>query len=340
MHKYNLEKWQHKHEFAFENKQAEKRTKIVFLFTVVTMVVEIVAGTLYGSMALLADGWHMGTHTAAFLITLFAYRYAREHAEDEQYSFGTGKVNVLGGFASAVALAAVALFMIIESIDRFAHPVEIGFNESIFVAIIGLTVNFISALLLKDDHHHHHHGHDHHHEEEHHLHEHKHEEHDHDHDDHDEHEHEEEHHEDHNLRAAYMHVIADALTSLMAIFALLAGKYLSWFWLDPFMGIVGGLVIIRWAYGLLQQTSPILLDASIETPLKKKIIQKIEKDKDNLVADIHIWKIGTEDYAAIISIVTHFPQEIEHYKNLIHDFHLSHVTFEVNVCKEKPCMVS
>lgn len=315
MHIHNLDRWTHQHNFSVDNIKGERRTKIVFALTFITMIIEIVAGMMYGSMALLADGWHMSTHTAAFLITLFAYQYAREHAQSSRYAFGTGKVNVLGGFASAIALATVALFMILESSERFFNPQEIHFNESIMVAIFGLSINLLSALLLKD-HHHDHHSHHHSHET---------------------HEH---HHEDHNLRAAYIHVLADALTSFLAIFALLAGKLYAYHWLDPVMGIVGGLVIIRWSYALLQQTSPILLDATIDKKLKQEIIETLEQDKDNRVVDLHVWKVGAKDYAAIISLVTHFPQDIEHYKNLLEHFHeISHVTFEVNVCHEQPCLV-
>jgi cation diffusion facilitator family transporter len=195
------------------------------------MVAEIIAGSVFGSMALLADGWHMGTHVAAFLITIYAYRYARIHARDPSYTFGTGKVGVLGGFASAVALAVVALVMLVESLHRIIEPQSIQFNAAMGVAAIGLFINIMSAFLLKEDHTHHH-RHDHHH--------------------------------DHNLKAAYLHVLADALTSLLAIVALLAGKYFGWNWLDPIMGIVGAIIITRWSYELLKKTSPVLLDGSID----------------------------------------------------------------------------
>ena len=232
MHVHKLENWQHSHEFYLKNEKGERRAQYVLILTAVTMVVEIIAGSIYGSMALLADGWHMGTHVAAFLIAIFAYRYARRHADNPAYTFGTGKVNALGGFASAVALAVVALVMLIESLQRLIMPHVIHFNESIVVAILGLFINIISALILRESHGHfseNRHG----------------------------------HHHDHNLQAAYIHVLADALTSLLAIIALLSGKYLGWNWLDPVMGIVGAIIISRWSYGLLKQTSPLLLDASI-----------------------------------------------------------------------------
>ncbi len=307
MHNYPLDKWQHNHDFAVKNAKGERSTLYVLIITAITMVVEIIAGSVYGSMALLADGWHMGTHVAAFMITIFAYRYSRKHANSPAFAFGTGKVNVLGGFASAVALAVVALVMLIESLNRIVDPHIIFFNQAIAVACIGLFINLVSAFLLKDDHSHHHdhHGHGHVH--------------------------------DHNLRAAYLHVIADAMTSLLAIIALVSGKYLGWNWLDPVMGIVGAIIITRWSYGLLKQTGPILLDASIEEDYQLKIKDTIEKDSDNRVSDIHIWKVGANHYAAIISLVTHFPNSTEHYKGLLSHFHrLSHVTIEVNECNDEP----
>lgn len=311
MHIHTLENWQHNHDFAVKNEKGERRTLYVLILTAITMVVEIIAGSVYGSMALLADGWHMSTHVAAFMITIFAYRFSRKHADNPAFAFGTGKVNALGGFASAVALAVVALVMLIESLNRIIDPHVIFFNQAIAVACLGLFINLISAFLLKDDHSHHHdhHGHN-------------------------------GHHHDHNLRAAYLHVIADAMTSLLAIIALVSGKYLGWNWLDPVMGIVGAIIITRWSYGLLKQTGPILLDASIEEEYQLKIKDAIEKDSDNKISDIHIWKVGANHYAAIISLVTHFPNSTEHYKGLLSDFHkLSHVTIEVNECKDEPCII-
>ncbi|MDH5357153.1 MAG: CDF family Co(II)/Ni(II) efflux transporter DmeF [Gammaproteobacteria bacterium] len=318
MHEHTLENWQHDHDFSVQNEKGERRTHYVLYLTAITMVAEIIAGSVYGSMALLADGWHMGTHVAAFLIAIFAYRYARKHADNPAYSFGTGKVNVLGGFASAIALAIVALVMLVESLQRIIEPQQIHFNEAIIVACIGLLINVISAFLLKDDHDHHH-GHSHYH-----------------HDEHGGH-----HHHDHNLRAAYMHVLADAMTSLLAIAALVSGKYFGWNSLDPVMGIVGAIIITRWSYGLLKQTSPILLDASIEQEYQVKIKDAIENDADNRICDIHVWKVGANHYAAIISLVTHFPNTTEHYKGLLNNLHkLSHVTIEVNQCKGESCITA
>jgi len=313
VHQHSVENWQHHHDFSGVNESAERRTQYVLVLTAITMVVEIVAGSYYGSMALLADGWHMGTHVAAFMITIFAYRFARKNADNPAYAFGTGKVSVLGGFASAVALGVVALIMLIESLLRIIEPQAIQFNEAIFVAILGLLINLISALLLKDHHHHHDHEHG--------------------------HEHEHEHH-DHNLKAAYMHVLADALTSVLAIVALLSGKYFGWNWLDPLMGIVGALIISRWAYGLIKQTGPILLDGSIEDQYKTEIATALEDDADNKITDIHIWRVSANHYAAIISLVTQHPQDTEHYKNLLSDFNrLSHITIEVNACDGAACRI-
>ena len=312
MHLHTLEKLQHSHSFSNSNEKGERRTRYVLLLTAVTMVVEIIAGSLFGSMALMADGWHMGTHVAAFMITIYAYQYANKHAENPEYSFGTGKVSVLGGFTSAVTLAVVALVMLLESTQRILDPHPIQFNEAIAVASLGLFINVVSALLLKDEHHHHHDDHagEHHH-----------------------------HHHDHNLRAAYFHVLADALTSLLAILALVSGKYFGWNWMDPVMGIVGSIIIARWSYGLMKQSAPILLDASIEEKYQSAIRAAVEQDSDNRIADMHVWRVGANHYAAIISLVTHHPKPTEYYKDLLHGFKkLSHVTVEVNLCAGEPCM--
>lgn len=321
MHSQTLSQWQHSHNFVSINPKGEKRTLWVLWLTIFTMVAEITAGSLYGSMALLADGWHMGTHAAAFMITIFAYRYARKHSDNRDFSFGTGKVSVLGGFTSAIALGLVALLMMVESVQRLFSPETIQFNEAILVAVIGLSVNIASAFLLKDDHHHHHdHGHSHSHS---HSHDHNHS-HSHDH-----------HHHDHNLKAAYFHVLADALTSVLAIVALLFGKYYGLHWLDAIMGIVGAVIITRWAWGLMKQTSPILLDSNIDETYQQKIIDTLEDDADNKVSDIHIWKVSANHYAAMISLVTHTPKPAQDYKQLLANFDkLNHLTIEVNRCQD------
>jgi cation diffusion facilitator family transporter len=290
------------------HEHGERRTRHVLVLTASMMVIEVVAGLVYGSMALLADGWHMATHAAAFMITIFAYRYARKHAASPAFAFGTGKVSVLGGFASAVALAVVALVMLTESVLRLFSPHLIHFNEAIGVALVGLSVNIISALLLQDHHaagatpHHPHH--------------------------------------DHNLRAAYLHVLADALTSVLAIVALLSGKYFGWQWLDPVMGIVGAGVIVRWSYGLVTETGPVLLDESIDEQYKLLIRQRIEDDADNGVTDLHVWRVGPAHYAVILSLVTQHPRPPQHYKALLNDLdRLSHITVEVNQCAGEACLV-
>ena len=306
MHKHSVARWEHTHDFTFIHKKGETRTKQVLVITALTMVAEIVAGSMFGSMALLADGWHMGTHAGAFAITIFAYHYSRKHSGNRDFTFGTGKVSVLGGFSSAIALAVIALFIGVESVERLIIPQEIRFNEAIAVAVLGLSVNLFCAYLLHGNHTHEHgHGHDH------------------------------THHHDHNLRGAYLHVLADALTSVLAIFALSFGKLLGWQWLDPLMGIVGALVITRWSYGLLRDTSKILLDKNDHREHIEAIRKTVETDADNRVSDIHIWKVGPIDYAAIISLVTHHPQPTEHYKKLLKEFkELSHLTIEVNLCTD------
>ncbi|MBU1055541.1 MAG: CDF family Co(II)/Ni(II) efflux transporter DmeF [Proteobacteria bacterium] len=312
MHVHSLETWQHNHDFAVIHEKGERRTLQVLIMTAVTMVVEIIAGVIFGSMALLADGWHMGTHVAAFLIALLAYRYAKRHENDPLFTFGTGKVSVLGGFTSAVTLAVVALVMSIESIQRIINPQQIHFNEAIGVAILGLFVNIICAYILQGRHDH----------------------------SHGKHKQKHDHHHDHNLRAAYFHVLADALTSLLAIVALFSGKMFGWNHLDPVMGIVGALVITRWSYSLLKETGPILLDKNIEEKQRAEIKTKVESDSDNRIADLHLWKVGPNDYAVVISLVTHFPKAVEHYKGLLKDIHnLSHITIEVNQCIGESCVV-
>lgn len=286
----------HQHNFSGSSDHEEKKTWIVIAITAIMMVVEIFGGIIFGSMALLADGWHMGTHVAAFGITIFAYRYARKHALSSKFTFGTGKVSVLGGFASSVALAVVALVMAIESIHRLIEPQTIQFNQAIIIAFIGLVVNGICAVILHSSSHSHHH-HDHHH--------------------------------DHNLRAAYMHVIADALTSILAIVGLFFAKYLNWVFMDAIMGIVGALVITKWAYGLLKETSPILLDAADEE-LSKKIKNIIEADSDNRIVDFHLWYLESNKLSVILSIITNHPKETEHYQNLLKEIsEISHITIEL-----------
>lgn len=296
----------HRHSFGQDHKRpGESRTIIVIVVTFAMMVVEIATGMLFGSMALLADGLHMASHAAALSINVFAYIYARRHAHDERFSFGTGKVNALGGFSGAVLLAVFAVMMAVESVVRLFNPVAIAFNQAIFVAIIGLVVNGLSMLILghKDaSQHSHDHGHDHEHP-----------------------------HHDHNLRSAYLHVLADALTSFLAIFALLAAKYFGLIWMDPLMGIVGAIMVSRWSIGLLVGTSHVLLDRQVSADIQKKVVDGIEKNGDNRVVDLHLWTVGPDIYAAIVSVATGIPKPPEYYKQLIpSELKLVHVTVEVN----------
>lgn len=295
--------WEHSHDFGVDSAQNKSKVKIVFWLTTIIMVLEIAAGTWSGSMALLADGWHMGTHSAAFLIAIFAYSYAKKNANNRSFSFGTGKVNYLGGFASAIALAIVALLMILESVQRIIEPNNIHFNEAIIVAVVGLIVNIVSAFILKDDHHHHdHHGDsDHHHD------------------------------HDHNMKAAYLHVLADALTSVLAIVALLTGKYMGIIWIDPVMGIVGAIVILHWSYGLIKESSTVLLDKSVDVSTFEKISQTLDK-RNTIINDIHVWKIASTHQAAILSVSSPFPLSTEEYKKILSESlpQISHVSVEIN----------
>lgn len=321
MHEHQLSNWQHPHNFARINRKGESRTKWVLVLTFTTMLLEIVAGMQFHSMALLADGWHMATHVVAFMIAIFAYRYTRLHETDSTFAFSPAKVSILGGFASSIALAMVALVMAADSVERLLMPEAIHFDEAILIAAVGLVVNLLSALLLSD-----HHDHSHDHESNHnHVHAHTHT---HDH-----------HHHDHNLRAAYLHVIADALTSVLAIVALLAGKYYGWNWLDAVMGFVGSSIILAWAFGLIRETSPILLDQSIDEQYRQAIQDTLEEDGECRVSDLHVWRLGATHHAAIVVIVTQFPKPPNFYKALLANFvYLDHITVEVNRCVGDECV--
>lgn len=275
------------------------------------MLAEVAAGIVFGSMALLADGLHMASHATALVINLYAYVYARRHAHDARYSFGTGKINALGGFSGATLLAVFALMMVWGSVERIFHPVRIAFDQAIFVAVIGLIVNGASVFLLghPDDRHEHEEGrHDHHHD------------HDHEH--------------DHNLKSAYFHVLADALTSVLAIAALLVAKYIGFIWIDPLMGILGAILVCRWSIGLLRSTSAILLDRQSET-IKTRVKQSIEAAGDSRVADLHVWALGPSIYGVVLSVVSHEPKSPQHYKQLLpSDLGLVHVTVEIHRCPD------
>ena len=303
----------HHHVFlGAEHQRNERRVWLVIALTASMMVAEILAGKLYGSMALVADGWHMSTHAGAMLITALAYGYARRHADNPRFSFGTGKMGDLAGFASAVVLAIVALLIAWESFLRLTDPVPIRFEQAIAVAVIGLVVNLVSARLLHGGHGRHHHGHDH-------GHDHHHTDHDHGH-----------HGHDNNLRAAYLHVLADALTSVLAIVALLVGRSYGWLWADPAMGVVGALVIARWSWGLIRDAGGVLLDAPAEGPQVRQEIEDILAATGDTLKDQHVWQIGPGHFAAIVSVASATPQPAQHYKALLLPVHeLSHVTVEV-----------
>jgi cation diffusion facilitator family transporter len=313
MNRAEHSRFRHSHNFVSDFTKGERRTHIVIAITGVMMVVEITAGILSHSMALLADGWHMSTHVTAFLITAIAYYFTRRHSSNEQYSFGTGKIGVLGGFASAVVLSVVALLMAGESVHRLFVPLTIHFNEAIGIAFVALTVNLVCALLLKDAHHHS--GHDHGGQDRHHHHS---------------------HHDDLNLRAAYLHVLADAFTTFLAIIALTSGKFLGLAWLDPVVGLVGSGVVFSWAYQLLRDTSGILVDRTpLSSDLPDEIRRAVESDGDSMVTDLHVWQVGAGKFAAIVSIVAHEPRPSDYYRALFreHD-ELMHVTIETQHCHE------
>jgi cation diffusion facilitator family transporter len=307
---------QHDHIFLGENHDRNaRRTWFVIALTASMMVVEIAAGSMYGSMALVADGWHMSTHAAAMLISALAYLYARKHARNPRFTFGTGKLGDLAAFASAVVLALVALLIGWESFLRFYSSVHINFSQAIVVACIGLGVNLASAWLLRDDHSHN--GHDHQHA------------HDHDHG-HPHPHHRDEGGKDNNLRAAYLHVLADALTSVLAIAALLLGSFYGWLWLDPAMGVVGALVIARWSWGLVRDAGRVLIDyVPASEDLPDEIRGLIEVDGDT-ITDLHVWQVGPGHHAAIVSIASTAPKPLAAYKAKLAEIpDLSHITIEL-----------
>jgi len=315
----NSKIWNHEHSFGQDKKRSsETRTIIVILITASMMCIEIVAGLAYGSMALLADGLHMASHTAALSISAYAYYFARKRAHDRSFSFGTGKVNSLGGYTGAILLLIFALMMVYESIHRLLKPEDILYNQAILVAVIGLIVNGASMLILGHDEHHHH-GHDHH----------GHDHHGHDHHGHDHHGH------DHNLRAAYLHVLADTLTSFLAIIALLAAKFYAWNWMDPIMGIIGAILITKWSIGLLKQSGNVLLDRQAPDHLVKSV-EKVIKSMPSKpeIVDLHIWLIGPNIFSAAITVLANeekcigclIKSEIKNISAIVH------TTIEVHQC--------
>jgi cation diffusion facilitator family transporter len=327
-HQHDLSPWQHNHVFDEGSAGGERALWIVMIITVITMVVEITAGMLTGSLALTADGWHMGTHAAAFGVALFAYGLARRHRAHSRYAWGTWKIEVLGGFASSVALAIVALMIAAEAVQRVLRPEAINARDALFVAVLGLAVNLVSALLLKQPHSHDH-GHDHNHE-----HDHDHDHHDHEHEDHD-HAHHDHGAKDHNLQAAFAHVVADAATSVAAIVALLAAWRYGWTWLDPVVGFAASAVIAVWALGLMRKTARVLLDAEMDGELIARVRKHIEMDGDAKVADLHVWRVGRDRFAVVVSLVADTPLPPDAYRaRLAHLPQLAHVSIEVNRCRQ------
>lgn len=306
MDRDDVQAWQHSHTFGQDLKRpGERRMLIVIAVTGTMMVVEIIAGVLTGSMALLADGLHMASHAGALSLNAFAYVYARRHAHDEDFSFGAGKINALGGFTGAVLLALFALLMVWESVSRLLHPVPIIVDQAILVAVLGLAVNGASVFILRVD------------------------------------EHPGRHdlddsrysYHDHNLKAAYLHVLADALTSLLAIVALLSAKYLGLTWMDPVMGIIGAILVSSWSFGLLRTTSGILLDKQGPQSIRDRIRNSIEADEDSRVTDLHLWSIGPNIFSVVIAIVAHDPATPAQYKERIpRDLGLVHIAIEVHAC--------
>jgi len=319
MHTQSLESWQHGHVFlGAKHDRHGRRTWLVVALTAVMMVAEIVGGTIFGSMAVVADGWHMSTHAGALAIAALAYRIARQHAGDGRFCFGTSKVGELAAFSSTLLLALVAVLIGYEAVRRLFERVEIDFTEATWLAVIGLAVNLVSAWLLFDRDYHHH-GREHAHE------------HGHPHDDHDHH-HAHHHHHDTNLRAAYVHVLADALTSVLAIAALLSARYFGFVWMDPAMALVGVIVILSWSFGLVRTAGAVLLDMVPDRRLASTIRRRLETGDDR-VSDLHLWRLGPGHVGLIVSVVSDHPREPAVYKRRLSGIAgLSHVTVEVHAC--------
>ncbi len=313
MHSHDLSRWTHSHSFDAGNQAAERGTRIVMIITALTMVVEIAAGWWFNSMALLADGWHMSSHAVAIGLSAFAYAAARRHAADASFAFGTWKIEVLGGFASAVFLLGVAALMVFGSVERLLSPQTVHYQEAMAVAVLGLLVNLVCAGILGGAHDHHHdHGHaDHHH-------------------DHD-------HHHDLNLKSAYVHVLADAATSVLAILALAGGWFYGWSWLDPLMGIIGAILVAVWARNLIAQTGRVLLDREMDLPLVDEIREAVEAggaQGDYQIADLHVWRVGRQAYACAMSVVTPdrtlTPDRVREWLS-VHE-EIVHATVEIQIC--------
>ena len=306
MHDACDEASRHDHVFGQDRtRPGERRTRVVIALTAAMMVVEIGAGVAFGSMALLADGLHMASHTAALGLSAFAYAWVRRHAGDPLYSFGAGKMNALAGLSGAILQACFAVLMAWESVERLFRPVPVTFAQAIAVAVLGLGVNAVSAfVLIREETADHAHG------------------------------HEPGHHHDHNLRSAYLHVLADALTSVLAIVALTGGAFLGWSFLDPAMGIVGAAIVTRWAAGLLVESGRVLLDRQAPSTVQERIRQAVESRAGDRVADLHVWQVAPGGWAAIVTVVSAEPLTPDDYRGLLpDDLALTHVTVEVVPCR-------
>jgi cation diffusion facilitator family transporter len=336
MHEHDLSEHAHHHDAVVEVGHGERRTRWVVTLTLAMMIAELVVGWMTGSMALLADGWHMATHAGALGLTLAAYWYARVNAGSDAFSFGTGKVYALAGYTSGVVLAVVALWMGVEAAARLLSPSAVDYGDALPVAILGLVVNAVCAKLLGHSHAGHDHGpagHDHAGHDHGRDHEHAGHDHDHAHADHDHGPQRGAPAHDHNLRAAYLHVLADALTSVLAIAALLAGKYLGWWFLDPAMGILGGVVIMRWSIDLCRQASRQLLDAVLASDCESVLKRKLEAIDDVKVADLHVWELGPGRRGCIVSLVTSTPRDTDYYRTaILGAVEVAHLTVEVHRC--------
>jgi len=297
----NNVKSDHSHQFDEGNPLAQKKILIATILTGVMMVFEIFGGWFFNSMALLADGWHMSSHMLALGLAYFAYKMARKYARDQRFCFGTWKIEILAGYSSAILLMVVAVFMGVQSIERLFNPVNIHYNEAISIAIVGLIVNFICAWLLRENGHHHHH---------------------HSHDDH-----------DLNQKAAFLHVVADAVTSVLAIIALFAGKYFGWDFLDAILGIVGAVLVAQWSWGLIRETGKTLLDAEMEHPVVKEIQEVVEElDNQITITDLHVWKVGRSKFSCILSLNTvndSLTAEVVRKALSIHE-DIVHISVEIN----------
>ncbi|MNG91870.1 Cadmium, cobalt and zinc/H(+)-K(+) antiporter [compost metagenome] len=293
------DRWQHSHQFHTSNLGAERKTRLAVWLTAVMMVAEVAGGWYFNSMALLADGWHMSSHALALGLSLLAYAAARRYAGDRRFAFGTWKIEILGGYSSALLLLGVAGLMAFQSVERLLVPGQIHYDEAILIAVAGLAVNLICAWLLRDDHHHDHHHH---------------------------------HHHDLNLRSAYLHVMADAATSVLAIAALLAGKFWGASWLDPAMGLVGALLVALWARGLLRDTGRVLLDAEMDAPVVAEIREVVAQlPAPASITDLHVWRVGRHQYACILGLATQATLNADGVRQAlaVHE-ELAHITVEVN----------